>query len=162
MKLILLVFLFITTCNFAQVNKEYSIDSIDEQKLEEIISNRNNKNLLVNIWASWCVPCREEFPDLVKLYDIHKNSLDIVAITVDYKEEINDKVIPFLTQMNISFPVFISDFKKDEQLIKFFDESWSGALPGTFIYDKNGNQIMKLEGKQSFESFSSVLKSIAK
>lgn len=162
MKIILFVFLLTTYINFAQIDKEYTVDSVNEQKLEQIISDRNGKYLFVNIWASWCVPCREEFPDLVELFDKYKDSLDIIALSVDYKDEIDNKVIPFISKMNVSFPVFISDFKKDDQLIKFFNENWSGALPATFIYNLEGKQIMKLEGKQSFESFSSVLKSIKK
>lgn len=158
MKLILLIFLLITSINSAQINNEYSVSPINEQKLEQIISDRNGKYLFVNIWATWCIPCREEFPDLVKLVDNYKNSLDIIALSVDYEDEIDNKVIPFISKMKVNFPVYISDFKKDDQLIKFFSEDWSGALPATFIYNLEGKQIMKLEGKQSFESFSSVIK----
>ena len=68
------------------------------------------------------------------------------------------KVLPFLKQNNVHFPVYINGFDKDEKLIKFFNDKWNGALPGTFIYDKKGKQIKFLEGKQSYESFSSIIK----
>ena len=155
-----MTFLFISFINFAQVNKEYLVDSIDQEKLEKLISDRDGKYLLVNIWATWCIPCREEFPDLVKLSNNYKSKLDIIAISVDYKDEVNKKVIPFLSQMKVNFPTYISDFNKDEELIMYFSADWNGALPGTFIYDREGIQILKLEGKQSYESFSSIIKKI--
>jgi thiol-disulfide isomerase/thioredoxin len=46
-----------------------AVEVIDVKKLKEIINNRNGKPLLVNVWATWCVPCREEFPELVKITD---------------------------------------------------------------------------------------------
>ncbi len=157
MKYLLVILFFISLINVAQTEKEFSVDSIDEEKLKKIISERDGKYLLVNIWATWCIPCREEFPDLVKLNNNFRTKLDIIAISVDYKDEVSKKVVPFLSQMNVNFPTYISDFNKDEELIIFFSKNWNGALPGTFIYNKEGRQILELEGKQSYESFSSIL-----
>ncbi len=115
------------------------------------------RNLLINIWATWCIPCREEFPDLVRLSDSYKNKIDILAISVDFEDELNSKVLPFLESVNVNFPVYISNFKNDEELIKFFNLDWNGALPATLIYNDKGKQIKILEGKQSYESFSSIM-----
>jgi len=160
LKLLAIIFLIFSLKSFAQVNNEYAIDLVDEAELEKIISERSGKFLLINIWATWCIPCREEFPDLVLLKNNYKNKLDVIAISVDFKDEVNKKVIPFLSQTKVNFPVYLSDFSKDEELIKFFSSDWNGALPGTFIYDKAGKQIFQMEGKQSYESFSSYIKKL--
>ena len=149
--------MIVTTTILGQAKKSISVELIDQAKLEEIISDRNNKILLINIWATWCIPCREEFPDLVKLSESYKSKIDIIAISVDFEDQLNSKVLPFLESVDVNFPIYISNFKNDEQLIKFLNIEWSGALPATFIYSDNGEQIKFLEGKQSYESFSSII-----
>ena len=100
------------------------------------------------------------FPDLAKMSMEYKDSLDVIAISVDHPDEIDTKIKPFLEMNNVQFPVYISGFDKDEVLIQFLSDKWNGALPGTFIYNKSGNQIRFLEGKQSFESFSSIIENL--
>lgn len=155
---ILFFILFLTAfINFDQAQESHSVQLIDKAKLERIIGDRNDKILLINIWATWCLPCREEFPDLVKLSESYKSKIDVIALSVDYEDELNSKILPFLKSTKVNFPVYISNFKNDEQLIKFFNVEWNGALPATFIYSTEGIQIKSIEGKQSYESFSSIL-----
>ena len=158
-KILLILFAFYSI-NFAQSTNKIIVETIAKDNLEELIKNRNGKILLLNIWATWCIPCREEFPDLVKLSQEYKEQIDIVAISVDYKDEIDSKVIPFLHKNSVKFSVFISGFSKDEELINFVDSNWNGALPASFIYNSDGEQIQFLEGKQSIESFSSSIKKL--
>ena len=157
----LLTMLFVSSfILLAQNKEEIKVKSISKIELEKLIKNRCGKNLLINVWATWCIPCREEFPDLAKMSMEYKDSLDVIAISVDYPDEIDTKIKPFLEMNNVQFPVYISGFDKDEELIHFFSDKWNGALPGTFIYNKSGNQIRFLEGKQSFESFSSIIENL--
>jgi thiol-disulfide isomerase/thioredoxin len=160
MKFILVLLLLFSSLNFAQNKNNIIVVPISKFDLKELIKNRNGKSLLVNIWASWCIPCREEFPDLVQLSNNYKEKLDVVAISVDYNDEIEMKVVPFLIQNHVRFPVYINGFEKDEELINFLNSSWNGALPGTFIYDTNGKQVIFLDGKQSYERFSSIIENL--
>lgn len=151
---------FISSLCFGQSFDSTEVKSIDQNKLNSIIENREGKLLLINIWATWCVPCREEFPDLVELSQHYQNELDVIAISVDFTEDIQTKIKPFLKKNEVEFPVYIAGFEKDEQLINYFSKKWNGAIPATFIYDKKGKQVEFLEGKHSFESFSSLIKKL--
>lgn len=137
-------------------NKAYGmkVDPIDKERLQSIIKNRNGKALLINVWASWCGPCREEFPDLVKLGNDYKGKdLDIIGLSVDDKKEVESKVIPFLKEQKANFTIYINDFKKDSDLIEFFDKKWQGEIPVTLIYDSKGNRKAFLVGMQDYKSF---------
>ncbi|MGE5680203.1 MAG: TlpA disulfide reductase family protein [Bacillota bacterium] len=137
-------------------NKAYGmkVDPIDKEKLQSIIKNRNGKALLINVWASWCGPCREEFPDLVKLGNDYKGKdLDIIGLSVDDKKEVESKVIPFLKEQKANFTIYINGFKKDSDLIEFFDKKWQGEIPVTLIYDSKGNRKAFLVGMQDYKSF---------
>ncbi len=132
---------------------------IDSLGLQNLIHHREGKVLLVNVWATWCIPCREEFPDLVKLAK-QFDEVDIVGISADFPDEIEEKVVPFLQKQHVNFPVFVQNFERQEDFINMMNQEWSGALPATFIYDTEGSQRYHVIGKQSFGNFSAALKQI--
>jgi thiol-disulfide isomerase/thioredoxin len=148
--------------NYAQ-NPEVNfgdVESINKEKLIGLISHREDKVLLLNIWATWCIPCRQEFPDLIEIANRFSSSVDVVGISVDYPDEVESKIEPFLKKTGVNFTVFVNGFNKDEELIKFLNENWNGALPATFVYDKDGKLQSFLEGKQTTESLTDILNKI--
>ncbi|MBM4171706.1 MAG: redoxin domain-containing protein [Ignavibacteria bacterium] len=157
MKKILSV-LFFAVIGFLFVNEAYAqnssikVETITKPKLQKLIKERKGKPLFLNLWATWCVPCREEFPSLVKLADEFKD-VEFVGITVDFPEEVESKIIPFLKSQNVNFVSYVNGFEGDEDLINALDKDWNGALPASFLYDKNGKKTSFLEGKHSYESF---------
>ena len=160
MKKYFFFFVFISSFITGQSFDSTDIKSIDQNELNSLIKNREGKLLLINIWATWCVPCREEFPDLVKLSQLYQDELDLVAISVDFIEDIETKIEPFLKQNKVEFPVYLNGFKNDEQLINYFSKAWNGAIPATFIYNQQGRKAKFLEGKHSIKSFSSLIEKL--
>lgn len=156
-KYLSIIFLVSVNC-FSQDN----IKILDKTGLENLISHRSNKLLLLNIWATWCVPCREEFPDLIKLNDVFKDKVDIVGISVDYPDEINSKIKPFAEKLKINFNLFVNGTGNDEALINLLDKDWNGAIPATFIFDIDGKLVQKIYGKQNFDSFKEILTKLIK
>jgi len=146
--------------SFCQKAGEIVVETINVEKIDEVLSNRNGKPLLINVWATWCVPCREEFPDLVNLSEKYKTKIDIVGISVDFPEEIDSKVIPFLEKHNAGFTNFIVDAKDPEDFINLLNKEWSGAIPATFLYDKNGKQLKYLVGKTDLDGFDKMISSV--
>lgn len=134
---------------------------IDDKWLNEKIRNRNDKILFINVWATWCQPCVEEFPDLVQIHNEYKDSgFEFLSVSVDLISEIDSKVKPFLKEQNAVFQTVIADEKKAENIINLLNEDWSGAIPATIIYDKKGNQKSFIIGAHSFESFKRSIDSI--
>lgn len=133
-------------------NDKISVEKIDKAKLSKLIKERKGKPLFLNLWATWCVPCREEFPSIVKLTTEYKD-VDFVGISVDFPEEVESKIIPFLKSNKANFVSYVNGFEGDEELINLLDKNWNGALPATFIFDKNGKKISFLEGRKSYEEF---------
>ncbi len=147
--------LFISVIIFSQLSaagNEYKVEKIDKVKLQKIIKERKGKALFINIWATWCIPCREEFPSIIKLVSENKD-VEFIGITVDFPEEVDSKIIPFLKSTKANFVSYVNAFEGDEELINIFDKNWNGALPATFIYDKNGKKISFLEGKKTYDEF---------
>lgn len=140
------VLLIVSTVAGAQ-----SVRTIDKKGLDALIAQRNGKVLLLNVWATWCIPCKEEFPDLVALSNaLDPKKAEVVAISVDFPDEITQKVAPFVKKMKTPFRVYVQDFPSQDDFINSFDPQWGGAVPATFIYDAGGRQQKYLLGKQSY------------
>lgn len=137
------------------------VNKINKEALLKLLKERNNKPLFLNLWATWCLPCKEEFPTINKLSK-EFNDVEFIGISIDYPEEVNTKIIPFLKSQNIVFTCYVNGFEKDEELINTLDGNWNGALPATFIYDKNGNRVSFLEGKKSYEEFKKEIEKVRK
>ena len=76
-----------------------------------------------------------------------------MEISVDDPEILNSYVIPFLKNQNAEFENYILKVVEPEDFINLLDKNWSGAIPATFLYDREGNQSDVLIGMQSYESF---------
>lgn len=161
---LLLLILFFFGCNKNNnsiLNAEKNIKVLDANSLKEIINNRNNKILFINVWATWCIPCVEEFPDIVKIYNNYKDeNVQFLSLSVDLESDVDSLVIPFLKKQNADFPVYIADEKNSEDIINLINKDWSGAVPLTLIYDKNGKQQKFLLGKQTYEIFKNSIESV--
>lgn len=138
---------------YLQKNDHPEVKVVTVSELKNLIDDMKGKPLLINVWATWCAPCREEFPDLVKIANEYYDQIDVVGISVDFPEEIDSKIIPFLKKQNVYFKNYIIKVIEPEDFINLLNANWSGAIPATFIYDSNGEQIEYLIGKQSYEKF---------
>jgi thiol-disulfide isomerase/thioredoxin len=108
----------------------------------------NARPLLVNFWATWCDPCREEFPDLVKIDKQYRGkNLDLIAISLDDVADLKKGVTDFLNESNATMPVYLLDETDPSPAIEFVDPKWSGALPATILYDRKGEIIYKHFGR---------------
>ena len=121
----------------AEPTKAAPITQIDDAKLKEILKP-NSKPLLVNFWATWCGPCREEFPDLVKIDKEYRGKIDFITISLDFPEEINTGVPKFLSEMNADMPTYLLVSADENALITSIAKDWNGALPTTILYSADG------------------------
>lgn len=143
-------------------NKLRTIKSINAEELNEIINNRKGKTLLLNVWATWCKPCVEEFPDLIKIAREYENkNLEFLSLNVDFGKNADSLAADFLAkQNNPGFMVYIVPEKSTEQVIELLNKKWDGSIPATFIYDADAEQKSFLLGSQDYDVFKKYIDSV--
>jgi thiol-disulfide isomerase/thioredoxin len=118
--------------------------------------------VLVNVWATWCEPCREEMPDLLRFYREHRAAgLRLVMISAD-DEERRDEVSRALAAASQAVGLdasrdLISFIKgeDDTAFVNGLDRRWSGALPATFLYDARGDRTHSWLGPVTYQDLDS-------
>ncbi len=130
----------------ANLPKVAQVDAIELQNLLKR-EGENQKPLLVNFWATWCAPCIEEFPDLVKIDTDYKGKIDFITVTLDDIEEINTGVPKFLQRMKAEMPTYLLKTADEGETISAVYKDWQGGLPFTIFYDGKGMMVYNRQGK---------------
>ncbi|HEV7798934.1 MAG TPA: TlpA disulfide reductase family protein [Pyrinomonadaceae bacterium] len=122
--------------------------AINAEEMQGLLKRNGTRPLLVNYWATWCDPCRDEFPDLVKIDKQYRpQGLDFIAITLDDLADLKTAVPKFLRLMNATMPVYLLNVVDPEPAINSVDREWGGALPATFLYNNKGEVVYKHFGR---------------
>jgi len=127
------------------------VTKIDNAQLATLLKP-NGKPLVVNFWATWCEPCREEFPDLVKLDALYKGKADMITITLDDLAEINGDVPKFLSEMKSTIPTYLLHTNNQDAAITMVSKDWAGNLPLTIVYGTDGKMVYQRNGKFRYET----------
>ena len=124
------------------------VAEIKEAELKSLLAARG-RPLLVNFWATWCTPCREEFPDLVKLREQYADErLDFITVSLDDPGEIATSVPEFLAEMRAGrMPAYLLNAADDSAAVLIVDKDWHGELPATFLFDAQGRIAFKHMGR---------------
>lgn len=105
------------------------------------LSEQRGNIVLVNFWASWCGPCREELPAFEELYQEYQDmGVEILAVNVDDEAE---KANVLLQDIEVSFPVL---FDTSGEVSQLYDVS---AMPTTVLVDRDGNVRLLHPGYRS-------------
>ena len=138
------------------------VEAINTEGLKHLIQKPRTKALLLNFWATWCDPCREEFPELVKLdSEFRPATMDFVTVSLDDVEDIKTKVPKFLTNMKATMPAYLLSVSDPEPAINAVDPSWQGDLPATFLYNEKGEIIFKHFGRLDTNELREAIKKLA-
>lgn len=126
---ITLSFVFFLLNGKAQtVSKVYKIDGLVNR------INNPDTTYIINFWATWCKPCVAELPSFDSLSKISK--VKILLVSLDFREDLEKKVNPFLKSHNIKMECVLLDEINGNDFINKIDNSWTGGIPATLIKNK--------------------------
>ena len=153
MRFVIIFSLVLSACTELNTSQKIDADLIRNINQSTTIDGKNisedkikNKIVILNFWASWCGPCMEETPSLLKLITKNKNDFVLISVSEDDSEKDMQKFIRL-------FPLAKSD---NVILIHDQNRKWSQGFsvfkfPETFVYDRKLNLVKKFSGNISFQ-----------
>lgn len=136
-----LLFAFITLKAGGQ-----EIRLINSDELAALSWKSSDTTYVINFWATWCSPCVKEIEFFEELHVNSKDTkLKVVLVSLDFPNQVEKRLIPFLEQKKITAPVMLMTDLNYNAWIERVDKSWSGAIPATLIYNKDGRVFLEQE-----------------
>jgi thiol-disulfide isomerase/thioredoxin len=124
-----------------------TLDTIDEATVRALGRNDGGKKLrLVNVWATWCAPCKIEFPDLVSIHRIYRGrEFEVVTVNADDPDK-RESALAFLKAQQASMRNVDLGKGDPYALIEALDPKWRGGLPHTILVAPGGEIVYRSEG----------------
>lgn len=134
---------------------DYNFKLLDLDKKEIDAKQFRGKTIFLNIWATWCGPCRVEMPSIQKLYDkVDHDKIVFIMLALDQNDPFN-KVSRFVQEKNYTFPVYLPSGDLPSQLRV-------PSIPVTMVIDPQGKIVSKETGAANYdnEQFRKFLESL--
>lgn len=133
---------------------------LDEAGYQKVVAAQKGKVVLVNFWATYCVPCRKEMPALVALEaKLKAKGLHLVTISADEPEQ-EAQAKTFAGQAGIAPPTYIRRAKDDDKFVQSVDPKWNGALPASFLYDRQGKKVKSFFGEVNLKELEAAIQAL--
>ncbi len=123
-----------------------NLDTIDDKGIKQLLKNTSDKLRLINVWATWCGPCVEEFPEFVTMNHMYRDrGFEFVSISADDPSR-KGEALKFLQREEASGPNYIFTTDDKYKLIEAIDPKWEGALPYTILVEPGGKVVYAHQG----------------
>lgn len=151
---ICLIFFVFAVSAFAQENKLSVITEtkkISGEQLKSLAKPTDKKPILINFWATWCGPCKSEFPELVEIdRDFRAKGLNFYIVSVDDFAVIDTRVPEFLESYDSTMPSYLINLdsrKKIAKAVRQIFPRFTNAYPLTLLFDAKGKLVFQKAGR---------------
>ena len=129
--------------------EEVALETIDAKGVRGLVKNNKDKLRLINVWATWCGPCKVEMPELVKIYRIYRNrrttEFELITISADPAHN-QTGALSFLKEHHASCKNYLYESGDTYALIEAVDKEWPGGIPYTMLVAPGGKILYRQMG----------------
>ncbi|PYT81322.1 MAG: hypothetical protein DMG40_09165 [Acidobacteria bacterium] len=140
---------------------QHDPELIDGQGYQKLVQQYHGKPLLVNFWATYCEPCRDEYPMLNELAKRYApQGLKVVGVNLDQD---GDLILMrrFIARYKPIFPNYRKNPAEAEEAFQMAVlPGWNGSLPITIFYAKDGRQVGSFVGERNREAYEGAIRSL--
>ncbi|HEV8539486.1 MAG TPA: TlpA disulfide reductase family protein [Bacteroidota bacterium] len=131
------------------------VQKVSYAELKAIMRRDSGNVILVNAWATWCKPCREEMPALVRLkQNLRKKNFTLIILSADETDILESDVRPMLKQLGVGFQSYIMNDKPETFMSAMNPESNAAfALPTTYVHNTQGKLVDMMVGDKTYKVF---------
>ncbi|HOA36990.1 MAG: redoxin domain-containing protein [Bacteroidetes bacterium] len=134
-----------------------NLEMISADQVKALLKNDGKKLRLINVWATWCGPCVQEYPDFITLKRMYKSRpFEFISISADDPAK-KEKVLDFLREQQSSVSNYLFNTDDKYQLIEAIDPNWQGALPYTILVEPGGKIVYAKPGPIDFAEMKTLI-----
>jgi len=149
-----------TTLAAPQAKAPHDPEMIDARGFQKLLEQNRGKALLVNFWATWCEPCRDEYPMLNELAKQYApKGLHVIGVSMD---DDGDLILMrrFLARYKPIFPNYRKTAGAEAEFRQSVLEGWTGSMPVSVFYAKDGRQVAHFIGEKGREQYEEVIRGL--
>ncbi len=134
---------------------------ISAAEFKSALASARGKVVVLNLWATWCVPCLREVPDLLAVTNEVKGSgVVLIGVAVDDPSPGATEVERFRKKYFPEFFTYARQGPEMDELASVIDPTWNEVVPTTYLIDRNGKVARRIQGKKSLAEFRDAIKPI--
>jgi len=123
----------------------------------KLIAAHKGRVVLATFWATYCIPCRAEIPELVKLAaQLRPRGLDLVVVSGDDPDQAA-QALKFIAPKVPAGPLYIKSSDDDDKYAAGIHPRWQGELPANFVYDRTGRKVGAFMGEVPTKNIQDVI-----
>ncbi len=130
---------------------QVSLRPVTHEQWQKELAALRGQIVVVDIWATWCAPCIERFPHMVRLSQQYNDHVTFVSLSVDDRSDRKavEDARQFLVKQNATF----RNYLMDENILQSFEKLDILGIPTVFLYDRSGRQRYNLNGNDPNRQF---------
>ena len=142
-----------------EVQETPPVEVISQAGLQQKIANAEEQVVFVHAWATWCPPCREEFPELAGVYKtFHGKGVRFLFVSMD-RPSAKERVAGFMKKYGIPAESYIVENANDA-FIRSLHPQWQGGIPASFFFNAGGELQTWWRGARQFADYKRVMDSM--
>ncbi|WP_243387970.1 TlpA disulfide reductase family protein [Bacillus kexueae] len=122
---------------------DYELTTLEGQPVN--LSDLKGKKVILNFWATWCPPCKEEMPEMQRFHDQYSSDVTIVAVNFTVSEPNKESVLSFIQEEGYTFPVFFDEKNKANSGYEVL------TYPTSYFLDEEGRIMDKVVGPMTLD-----------
>jgi thiol-disulfide isomerase/thioredoxin len=130
----------------------FTLETVDGKKVS--LSDFKGKGVIINFWATWCPPCRQEIPDMIELQKAYSGKFTFIGIAVNDKPE---NVAAYVKEKGINYPVAMGNEKVVVDYGKLLEGGQIRGIPTSFAINSKGEIVTAFVGARDKHAFESVI-----
>ncbi|MEY3338803.1 MAG: hypothetical protein RL245_1795 [Pseudomonadota bacterium] len=137
------------------------VKAVTATEFRSLLKQQAGKVVVVNLWATWCVPCLREVPDLLKLEaEFAARGVTLIGVAVDDPSPGAVQVEQFRKKYFPAFLTYARTGPEMDELASVIDPAWNEVVPTTYILDRTGKPVVRIQGKKSLDEFRAAVQKV--
>lgn len=150
-----------TNAESTDATRAPAAELLDAAGLRQRLAAQRGKIVVLNLWATWCVPCLREIPDLVAVaQELAPRGVTLLGLSMDEPSALDGQVEPFRRKHFPQFHTALRATADMDSIVSVVDPAWNEILPTTYLIGRDGQVAKKIQGKRTLEQFRELIKEV--